>query len=484
MPELLLAIDAGTTTLRAALFGPDGAMVSLASAPLFTRTPAPGQREQDAERVWRTVRKMMFGALEAAGRTLSDVAAIGVTSQRASAVLWDKRTSRPSTPLVLWNDLRGVARAAELRDPGFFLAPQQSATKFEAMLHGVPQARALVAAGDLAFGNIDAFLVWKLSGGASHATDASQAWPSGYLDPSTWSWNAALIAHQGLDERMFPALVDTTGEIAVVTRKRFGAATPITAIIADQQSALIAHGGRAGDAKITYGTSATLDIGTGEDLVFRSAAVPPFVLSRVGGRTLFCLEGMVLSAGAALDWLRRAARLGGRARFEALAASVENAGGVAFMPALDGLGAPAPDPARTGLLAGLTQSVAAAHIARAALEGVAHRARQVFDHAFELAGLPPPEALGVDGGLTSNETFLQIQADVLGRPIRRHAVREATALGAAICAGRGVKLLTEADAAAFVRYDAVFEPRIGADEAAARHRAWRLAVHGPSPAGG
>jgi glycerol kinase len=188
---------------------------------------------------------------------------------------------------------------------------------------------------------------------------------------------------------------------------------------------------------------------------------------------------MVFSAGAALDWLRRTARLGGRGRFEALAASVEDAGGVAFLPALGGLGAPAPDPSRRGLIAGLGTSAGAGHIARAAMEGVAHRVREVFDHVFDSAGPAPPPALGVDGGLASSATFLQIQADVLARPIRRHAVREATALGAAICAARGARLLTEADMAGFVRYDAIFEPRIGAEEAAARHLAWRLAVHGP-----
>lgn len=478
MTELLLAIDAGTTTARAALFTPAGAMIAVSRAAFATRSAAPGVMEQDPRSVWRAVRRTLFTALETAGRSLADVAAIGVTSQRASAMLWDKRSGRPLTPLVLWNDLRGVGRAGELRAEGFMLAPQQSAAKLEALMEA-PDARPRLAGGDLAFGNIDSFLIFKLSGGA-HVTDASQAWPSGYLDLASLGWNGALIAHQGLDDRMFPRLVDTFGPIAVTDPSVLGAAVPITADIADQQGALVAHGAgeTRGVAKITYGTSATLDVATGAELVFKSLAIPPFILSSVAGKTLFCLEGMVISAGAAVDWLRRAARMGGHARFEALAASIDSAGGAAFLPSLSGLGAPAPDPGRTGLFTGLTPSVGPAHLARAAMEGVAHRVREVFDHLFELAAPTPPQSLGVDGGMTASDNFLQIQSDILGRPIRRHAVREATACGAAICAGRGAGLLTTADTAAFVRYDRTFAPHISPDESASRHHAWRRAVYG------
>jgi glycerol kinase len=480
MPELLLAIDAGTTTARVALFTPAGAMIAVSRAALATRSPAPGVMEQDAPGVWRAVRRTIFAALDTAGRSLADVGAIGVTSQRASAMLWSKKTGRPLTPLVLWNDLRGVARAGELRAEGFMLAPQQSAAKLEAILKAAPEARPFLAAGDLAFGNIDSFLIFKLTGGAAHVTDASQAWPSGYLDLASLGWNAALIAHQGLDERMFPRVADTFGPIALTDPGTLGGAVPITADIADQQAALVAHGGGAGAgaAKVTYGTSAPLDVATGADFVFKSLAIPPFIVSSVGGETLFCLEGMVISAGAALDWLRRVARMGGHARFETLAASVDSAGGAAFLPSLSGLGAPAPDPGRTGAFTGLTPSVGPAHLARAAMEGVAQRVREVFDHLFELAGLTPPPSLGVDGGMTASAAFLQIQADILGRPVRRHAVREATACGAAICAGRGAGLLTPADAAAFVRYDRIFEPGISPDESASRHHAWSRAVYG------
>jgi len=469
MPELLLAIDVGTSTARAALFSPGGALTAIARARLTSVSLAPGRVEQDALRVWRTVKTLARKVLADAGRTGADVAAIGLTTQRASTVVWDRRTGRPVSPLVIWSDLRGVERAAELRAAGFFIAPQQAAAKLEAILSEVE-----TPAEHLAFGNIDAFLIWKMSGGAVHATDASQAWPLGYLDLATMGWNQALMAHQGLDERLFPRLVDTWGPIARTTPGFLGAAIPIAADIADQQSALIAHGET---AKVTFGTSATFDLATGTEFLFRSPTAPPFVLSRAAGEARFCVEGMVLSAGSALDWLRGVCRLGNHARFEALAASVADTGGAWFLPALQGLGAPHGDVTRRATLGGLTSATTQAHIARAALEGVTFRLREVFDHVHEATGVAAPDILGVDGGLTTHGAFLQIQADILARPIRRHAAREATACGAAICAGRGIGLLTGADEAAFTRYDAAFEPTISAEEADARFTRWRANVY-------
>jgi glycerol kinase len=472
MPELILAIDVGTTTARAAVFTPGGALEAIGAAPLTSRAPHRGWVEQDAARVWRVTKGVIARALAKAGRAPADLAAIGVTSQRTSIVVWDRSSGAPAGPMVIWSDLRGEGRAGELREAGFFLAPQQAAAKLEAVLAG-----AAAPGRRLAWGNIDSYLMWKLSGGAVHATDASQAWPTGYLDLGTMDWNRALIAHQQLDEALFPRLVDTWGPIGVTDARVFGAPVPITADIADQQSALMAHGEAAGAAKVTYGTSATLDLATGGEFIFKSPTAPPFVAWRVGGQARFCLEGMVLSAGAALDWLRALCRLGDHARFEALAASVPDAGGAAFLPALHGLGAPHGDAARRAGLTGLGASVTRAHLARAALEGVAFRVREVFEHVYGLTDLPPPGALGVDGGLTANAAFLQIQADLLGRPVRRHATLEATAAGAALCAARGAGLLTAGDARAFTRYDRVVEPKIGADEATDRFSAWRRRVY-------
>jgi len=468
MPELILAIDVGTTSTRAAVVAPGGRLAGLAAAPLTSSNPRPGLVEQDAARVWAATRRVIALALERAGRAAADIGAVGVTTQRASAVAWDRRTGRPLAPMVVWSDLRGAAEATKL---------QQAAAKLEALIAETPDARALAASGRLAVGNIDAFLVFKLSGGV-HATDRSQAWPMGYLDLASMGWNRALLELQGIDEALLPRLVDTWGAIGTTTRAAFAAQVPIAAIVADQQSALIGHGAEeAGAVKVTYGTSATLDAGTGGGFVFAGMSTPPFVVSHVRGQTRFCLEGMVFSAGSAVDWVRRTMRLGDHARFEALAASIRDAGGAAFLPALHGLGAPHGDPTRRAALTGLSGSTGPAQIARAALEGVAFRVREILDHITGATELPAPTALLVDGGLAASDTLLQIQADITGLPVARHALRDAAACGAAIGAGRGTGLLKETDVAAFTQHDRIFEPAIGPDEANARHEAWRAQVY-------
>ena len=412
-----------------------------------------------------------------AGRLPADIAAIGVTSQRTSVVVWDRMSGAPLSPLVIWSDLRGLERSAQLRAAGFFVAPQQAAAKLEQVLSSIDGAARLGRQGRLAWGAVDSYVIWKLSGGAAHITDASQAWPTGYLDPAATTWNPALMDYQGLDERLFPTLVDTWGAFAVTSPRVLGARIPICADIADQQAALIAHGDQPGRSKLTYGTSATLDLSTGAEFIYKSPASPPFIVSSVAGTTRFCLESMIISGGSALDWLRRACAMGGHARFEALAARVSDAAGAAFLPALQGLGSPYGDASCRGLLAGLNPQVSRAHLARAGMEGLAFRSREALEHLYSLTDFPLPEALCVDGGLAANDTFLQVLADMLGLPVCRHAILEATACGAAICAARGAGLLTSADVPGFVRYDRTFEPRIVADEARARFSRWRSLVY-------
>jgi glycerol kinase len=324
-----------------------------------------------------------------------------------------------------------------------------------------------------------AFLIWKLSGGRAHIMDRSQAWPTGYLDLSTLGWNLGLLTLQGLAIGMFPTLCDTWGPLGVTDSALLGAAIPICADIADQQSALIGQGCEgAGEAKVSYGTSATLDVSTGGAFLHPDPNFPPFILSSVQGTHQFCLEGMVFTAGAALDWLRDRFAFGDHAGFEALAASVEDCEGVAFLPALQGIGAPHGDPTRRALLAGLGGASGRGHIARAGLEGVAFRVCEIFDRVYALTELPRPAALRVDGGLTANDTLMQIQADLLGLPVARHAHREATAAGAAICAARGIGLLRLDETANFVQHDRTFEPRLSRDEAQSRRATWSLKVHG------
>ncbi len=472
MPERLLAIDVGTTSTRAAVLDLDGSVIGLAAAPIRSMTPAPGRVEQDAERVWTDTRRAIGAALTAAGLAMGDIAAIGVTTQRASAVVWDRVTGKPLAPMVVWSDLRGAGRAGELGQAGFMVAPQQSATKLEALVGSVKPRP-----GRLAWGNIDSFIIFKLTGGVSHVSDRSQAWPSGYLSFPDLGWNARLIDHQNLDGAMFPTLVDTWGPIGVTSKALFGAEVPITADVADQQAALMAHGDAPGTAKITWGTSAMFDLATGSAFTFPGPTIPPLLVSSTGGDTRWCVEGMILSAGSALDWLRETCGLGGHARFSALAASVEDPGGAAFLPALQGLGAPHGDPTRRGRIAGLTSAVGSGHLARAGLEGLAFRARELVDQAYALTGATSPGYLGVDGGLTTSPLFLQVLADLTGRPVRRHATPEATLLGAALCAGRGAGLLNDGDVANLNRLEQPVVPRLSADEAESRFAAWREAVY-------
>jgi glycerol kinase len=472
MPELILALDAGTTAVKAAVFAPDGAILSLASRPLDSRSPAPGLVEQDAESLWAATRAAIAEALERAGRAASDLAALGVTTQRASAVVWDRQTGAALSPVVVWNDLRGVNRARELAAAGFMLAPQQAATKLEAILAGVE-----APAPRLAWGAIDSFLVHRLSGGAVHVTDRSQAWPTGYLDFASLGWNETLIARQKLDRSLFPTLVDTWGDLALTSSDVLGAAIPIAADIADQQSALLAHGDAEGTAKITFGTAGVFDLATGGNLAFPGPGTPPLILSSVAGETRFCVEGMVLAAGQALDWLRDRLALGSPAEFSALAGSVGDAAGAAFLPALQGLGAPEQDPRRRARLGGLSAAVGRANLARAGFEGLAFRAREIVDFIYERVTLAPPVALGVDGGLSRSDVFLQVLADLLGRPVRRHATPEATLLGAAMAAGRGAGLLTGDDQQAMIRFQEPVTPEISADEASERLAAWRSEVY-------
>ncbi|HEY2049718.1 MAG TPA: FGGY family carbohydrate kinase [Caulobacteraceae bacterium] len=472
MPELILALDVGTTTARAAVVAPDGSIAGLASAPLRSAVPAPGRAEQDPLALWRAALRVMRGALAAAGRAASDLAAVGLTSQRASAVLWDRRNGRPVSPMVLWSDLRGAERARYLQAQGFLLAPQQPATKLEALATG---SGACVA--ELAWGAADSWILWNLTGGATHVTDRSQAWPTGYLGLGDLEWNETLIERQGLAELAFPRLVDTWGVVGATQRRWLGAEVPIAADVADQQAALIAHGETPGAAKITWGTSGTFDVSTGGPVFAGLPGLPPLIVSSCAGTTQFCIEGMILSAGSALDWLRRAFALGSPERLSALAAAAPDSGGVAFLPALQGLGAPHGEATRLGRLAGLSAAVERPHIARAAFEGLAFRAREIVERAEAAGVLSPGARLGVDGGLSRSPVFLQVVADLLSRPIEPLATPEATLMGAAIAAARGAGLACEADLRKAIRPRQSLTPQVSPDEAAARFDTWRTAVH-------
>ncbi len=468
MSELLLALDVGTTTARALLAEAGGAVLASSGRPIATSHPGPGRAEQDAEAVLRATLDAARESLAKAGRAPADLAAVGVTSQRASLVVWDRHTGKAAGPMVLWNDLSGSARAAEMKAAGLFSWPQMPSCKLEAAL-------AAAGPGDWLWGGMESFLVWRLSGGGAHVTDLSNAWLSGYYN-FAGGWNAPILAWQGLTEAMFPRIVDSCGPMAICDTAVFGAATPITALIGDQQAGFFAHGGvQAGTWKATFGTSGVIIASTGETPASPMPTLPPEALAGLGGKAFFCVEGMIITAGAAIDWMAQGLGLFPSTGALLAAAAVPDASGAAFRPSLQGLGAPHANMDAAGLLAGLHPGVTPGHLARAAVEGVAFRAREIAEAMSPLIGRDAP--LGVDGGLAASPVFLQALADALNRPVRRHTVQEATAYGAAMAAGFGVGLLDQAALAKRATYEGLVEPRIGADEAEARYAAWAGKVY-------
>jgi glycerol kinase len=478
MPELILGLDVGSTSARALVIDLSGHVHGKAITRLDSVRPAPGRVEQDPREVWKRVEGTIHEALSAAGRRATDLAAVGIAAQRSSVIVWDRATGEPLGPMIVWSDLRGTERAAELAAAGFLAPAIAAGSKLEGAIESIDHGRARAAAGELAWGTLDSFLVYRLTGGDRHITDYSNAWSTCYLDFSTMrSWNEKLIEFQGLSLELFPTLCDTYGPLGQTTVSSIGAEIPLGAIVADQQSGMFAHGAfRAGDWKATYGTSATLMVSTGNAPMI-APGLMPMLLSAQGDETLFAIEGMVISAGALLDWLVR--DLGLYTSVEELtaaAASIDGSHGVAIRPALQGLGAPYNDPNRRAAIVGLSGASTPNQIARAAFESLAFRIRQIAESVASIDGIDVPDILPVDGGLAANDVFLQIQADLLGRPVARHVQLEATALGACIAAALGVGLASHDELLPLTQTAKRFESTIDSSEADARFEEWRSAV--------
>lgn len=479
MAESILALDAGTTSVRALVLSPDGSITGHAQAPFAISYPAPGLVEQDPEQMWDASLGVIQAALAEARLRPGDLHAVGIATQRSCCVLWERASGKALTPLVSWQDLRGADRAVELQGQGFLVDTQTVAAKMESILNGIDGGRARMARGELAWGNIDTLLAWRLSGGAIHVTDASQGCTTGYYDHLNGTWDASLLALQELEPGFFPRLCDTSGELGMTDAKVLGAEVLIGALIGDQQSAAVAQDCREpGEGKITYGTSGTCNVSTGSDILF-VAGTYPLVLMRRGGETLLCVEGMVLTAGAVFEWLSTGLGiLNAPSEAAAVASSVADTHGVYILPALQGLGTPYRDPTRHASIGGLTRGATKAHIVRAAMEGVAFRVREMVDGIYGDSGLPRPAVMRVDGGASANDVLMQIQADVLGQPVERMAPREATAFGAAVLAGQAAGLWDDDAPARLRRTDRLFEPAWSEDEREERFRTWHGACYG------
>jgi glycerol kinase len=436
--------------------------------------PAPGLVEQDPEALWTNVVEAKKQALAAAGYSPSELSTIGVAAQRSSIVVWEKKTGLPLSPVVSWQDLRGIAGAEALQAAGHLVTPQMAAAKLESVIDAIDNGRSRMRAGQLSWGNVDTFIIARLTGGRTHAMDLSHLSATGYFNYAD-GLNEDLVLAQNLDLSLFPTIGDTAQNYGYTDSDIFGASVMIGAIVADQQSAMIAQGcNKVGLGKVTYGTSGTIDINTGTDLKLASGAYP-LVLRNQGNRIEFLLEGMVITAGAMFDWLAGGLELVKNPQeTAAIAASVADSGGVFVLPALQGLGTPYGNPEQRAVIGGLSRAVSKAHVVRAALEGVAARVREALDQIYvDAPELERPRSLRVDGGATGNDVLMQIQADILGLPVERHAVAEATALGAAICAGETAGLWDAEMGASLRQTDAVFEPQWSTDQRETFFDNWR-----------
>ena len=474
MADAILAIDAGTTSIRALVVDRELNVLGRALVRADVHHPAPGRVEQDANQIWTATTTVVDQALATAGIGRDELAAIGIATQRGTVIVWDRRTGLPAAPLVSWQDMRGTARAAELLAQGYLVSHQTSAAKLEAVLAGIDRGRERLNAGELLWGNVDTYLAWRLSGGGVYATEHGQACATGYYDYFTGTWNTAMIEAQGLDHSRFPTLAETAALYGHCSPGVFGTACPIGALVADQQSAAIAEGClETGRGKVTYGTSATLDVNTGLDMKIAPGSYPMVLWKRDGVRS-FCIEGMVNTAGAMIDWaVGELGLAASAAELSRLAASVPDSAGVFVLPALQGLGTPHGDTTRQATIGGLTRATTRAHVARAVLEGIAYRVREVRDAIRAVPDLPMHDVLRADGGASRSDTLMQIQADILGTPIQRLAIPEASALGAAICAAIATNQLDLRQATSHHHTDHTFEPHLSNDKRDTLFANWR-----------
>jgi glycerol kinase len=443
----ILALDQGTTSSRAIVFNHVGSIVSVAQKEFPQIFPKPGWVEHDPGNIWSSQAGVAAEALTKANVGAADVAAIGITNQRETTVVWDRTTGKPICNAIVWQDRRTASicdrlRARKLdrmirRKTGLVIDAYFSATKVQWILQNVKGARARAKAGELAFGTVDSWLVWNLTGGKVHVTDASNASRTMLFDITKGDWDDELLKLFGVPRSMLPE-VRSSSEVYGVTTL-FGAPIPIAGIAGDQQAALFGQAcTKPGMAKNTYGTGCFMLMNTGTKRIASRNNLLTTVAWRIGGRTEYALEGSIFIAGAVVQWLRDGLEFfRSAAEVEALAAGVSDTGGVYLVPAFAGLGAPHWDQYARGTIVGLTRGSTKAHIARAALEGIVLQAMDVLKAMEADAGIKLRE-LRVDGGASANDLLMQLQADLLNVPVVRPKVAETTALGAAYLAGLAV----------------------------------------------
>ncbi len=489
MPRYVMALDQGTTSSRAILFDAAGAVAAAEQHEFKQHYPKPGWVEHDPDEIWETQLRAARGALAKAGASASDVAALGITNQRETTLVWDRKTGVPIYPAIVWQSRQTAPLCDELRarglldlvrrKTGLVIDAYFSATKLRFILDAVPGAQARAERGELAFGTIDSWLIWKLTSGRVHATEPSNASRTMLFDIHARRWDEALLRELRIPPAVLPEVRDSSGDFGESDRAALGAPIRIAGVAGDQQAALFGQGCFApGRAKNTYGTGCFLLMNTGRAAPLSKSGLVTTIAWSLGGQLEYALEGSIFVAGAAVQWLRDGLGLVSSAsETEAVARSVPDTGGVYLVPAFVGLGAPYWDERARGGILGVTRGTTRAHLIRATLESIAYQSRDVAD-CFVADAAVPLATLRVDGGACQNDWLMQFQADLLGVPVLRPPVLEVTALGAAALAGLAVGFWRDRraleEATSFGARS--FEPRMGADQRESLYHGWKRAV--------
>jgi glycerol kinase len=483
----LLAIDQGTTSSRVTLYTPGGKALAGAGRTLTQHYPQPGWVEHDPEEIWQGVlaclREVLSGGLAAPG----EIAGIGITNQRETAVVWERATGKPLHRAIVWQDRRGAAQTEALqregleqlvrKRTGLLLDPYFSASKLSWLLENVPGLRGRAERGEVCFGTVDSWLVYRLSGGRSHVSDISNASRTLLFNIQGLCWDEELLRIFGVPRSLLPKVLPSTALFGRTDAALLGCEIPITGMAGDQQAALFGQGCfEPGLAKVTYGTGAFVVMNSGECNVPGQGVLTTIAWQLPGEKVCYALEGSIFIAGAAVQWLAEGLHLiGSASEVEALARSVPDSGGVYFVPALSGLGTPYWDPYARGVIAGLTRGSSAAHLARAALEAIAFQTVDAIRAMEHSSGIALRE-LRVDGGAAANDLLLELQTDLLGATVVRPRCTETTSLGAAYLAGIGAGLLDTAAIRDNWELDRDFRPSLAGDEREARYRSWQKSV--------
>jgi glycerol kinase len=486
----ILALDQGTTSSRAILFDHGGRIVAQHSREFPQIYPQPGWVEHNPEDIWSSQIESAIQAIRSAGAGAEDIAAIGITNQRETTLLWDKASGKPAANAIVWQDRRTAGLCDELKRSGFsdeirrrtglVTDPYFSATKLKWLLENVPGASKQAERDELLFGTVDTFLLWRLSGGKLHVTDYSNASRTMLFNIHTLQWDDEILRELNIPKTVLPE-VRPSSEIYGQTQEGIlgiPGSIALAGCAGDQQAAAFGQACFApGQAKNTYGTGCFLLMNTGEKAVASKNNLLTTIGWNIGGKTIYCLEGSVFIAGAAIQYLRDELRIiSNAAESESLARSVEDNGGVYFVPAFAGLGAPYWDPYARGALLGLTRGSGRAQIVRAALESVAYQSRDLIEAMAADCGAPLAE-LRVDGGMVANDFLMQFQSDILATKVLRPKVAETTALGAAYLAGLAVGFWRDTDEiAANWQLDRAFNPAMPEDERSRLYAGWKRAL--------